>query len=415
MASTASDLLKLELQADGENDTTWGSLAVVLFERLEEAVAEQIGISLASLGGANYTLDDTQYVKNSGTTAESHAAKIKATGTMDADEQIIIPLRNKSYLIWNATGGAFTTTVIGATGTGVIVPQGYMQHVICDGTNVEAASPPFDTNGQAYSPKGTDIASASPLVLLTDGDMFDVTGTTGFSAMTVAKGRYFTLQFDGALTMTHGAGTLDLPDLADITTAAGGTAFCYSTAANVVRVLSYSVTTPSTTSIAGAVETSTSAENLAGTATTTPTVAGAYEIAFNRDATPASDHTVYGPQTNTLNAGYTNALFDLVYLNADGEWYEADADATGTSINMLGLALEVSSDGAALNVALPGCFIRDDTWTWTIGGPLYASGTLGAMTQTAPSGSGDVVRVVGFAVTADVVFFQPSPDYITVA
>lgn len=236
MASTASALLKLELQTDGENDSTWGALAVVLFQRVEEAIAAQIGITVT---GANYTLDDTQYVKNSGTTAESHAATIKATGTLTGDRQVIVPLRAKHYMIWNATGGAYTLTVIGASGTGVIVPQGYLQHVFCDGTNVEAMSPPLDTNGQIYNGKGADIASASPTVIGTDGDMFDITGTTGFSAFTVAAGRYFTLQFDGILTMTHGAGTLDLPGAANITTAAGDTAFCYSTAANVVQVLNY--------------------------------------------------------------------------------------------------------------------------------------------------------------------------------
>ena len=87
--------------------------------------------------------------------------------------------------------------------------------------------------------KGGDIASASPLVIDTDGNMFDVTGTTGFSAMTVAAGTWFILQFDGALTMTHGAGTLDLPWGANITTATGGMALCVATAANVVRVVSY--------------------------------------------------------------------------------------------------------------------------------------------------------------------------------
>jgi len=98
----------------------------------------------------------------------------------------------------------------------------------------------LDPNGKFIGmDKGGDIASASPLVIDTDGDMFDVTGTINFSAMTVAANRFFVLQFDGALTMTHSAGTLDLPWGVNITTATGGMALCYSTAANVVRVISY--------------------------------------------------------------------------------------------------------------------------------------------------------------------------------
>ena len=68
--------------------------------------------------------------------------------------------------------------------------------------------------------KGGDIASASPTVIDTDGDYFICTGTTSFTAFTVAADRHFFLEFAGVLTMTHGAGTLDLPGGANITTAA---------------------------------------------------------------------------------------------------------------------------------------------------------------------------------------------------
>lgn len=85
--------------------------------------------------------------------------------------------------------------------------------------------------------KGSDVASASPLVVGTDGGYFDVTGTTGFSAMIVAAGRPFMLQFDGILTMTDGA-SLDLGG-ANITTAAGDRAIFYATAANTVIMLAY--------------------------------------------------------------------------------------------------------------------------------------------------------------------------------
>ena len=87
--------------------------------------------------------------------------------------------------------------------------------------------------------KGGDIASASPLVIDTDGDYFDVTGTTGFAAMTVAVDRQFTLQFDGALIMTHHATNLDLPGEANITTVAGDVAVFQSTVANQVQCISY--------------------------------------------------------------------------------------------------------------------------------------------------------------------------------
>ena len=60
------------------------------------------------------------------------------------------------------------------------------------------------TSMMSTSTKGGDIPSASTLVIDTDGDYFDITGTTGITAMTVDAGRRFTLQFDGALTLTRG-------------------------------------------------------------------------------------------------------------------------------------------------------------------------------------------------------------------
>jgi hypothetical protein len=76
------------------------------------------------------------------------------------------------------------------------------------------------TARQAWS-KGADIASASPLVIGTDGNFFDVTGTTGFSAMTVAAGTPIFLQFDAALTITVGSGITLNNAGSNVTTAAG--------------------------------------------------------------------------------------------------------------------------------------------------------------------------------------------------
>ena len=138
--------------------------------------------------------------------------------------------------------------------------------------------------------------------------------------------------------------------------------------------------------------------------------------ALSLDATPDTDHTANGPQTATLNAGYSSTIMDLVYLASSGKWLEADADAAGAAaINLLGISLEAKTDGQAMNVALSGSFVRDDSWSWTIGVPLYIHTTDGAITATKPTGSGDAVRTVGYAVTADIIFFSPSSDYVTLA
>lgn len=86
--------------------------------------------------------------------------------------------------------------------------------------------------------KGGNIASGSPLVIDTDGDYFDVTGTTGFSVMTVAANRHFFARFTGILTMTHGA-SLSLPGEANITTAAGDVGEFFSTGADTVQCVNF--------------------------------------------------------------------------------------------------------------------------------------------------------------------------------
>jgi len=150
---------------------------------------------------------------------------------------------------------------------------------------------------------------------------------------------------------------------------------------------------------------------------TLPAISGASltGLPTSLDATPDTDHTANGPQTNTVAAGYTSVLMDLVYLGTGGKWLEAQADATARSISLLGIALEVKNDTQAMNVALSGSFIADASWTWAVGVPLYISGTLGAITATKPTTSGHVVRTVGYSLSATTIFFAPSSDYVTLA
>ena len=81
----------------------------------------------------------------------------------------------------------------------------------------------FDTNAkQVRFSKGADVASAAGLTLGTDGNYFDITGTTTITSIgTLAIGTTVKLHFDGILTLTHNATDLILPAGANYTTAAG--------------------------------------------------------------------------------------------------------------------------------------------------------------------------------------------------
>jgi hypothetical protein len=134
------------------------------------------------------------------------------------------------------------------------------------------------------------------------------------------------------------------------------------------------------------------------------------------DGTPDTDHSAVGATTNTFVAGESMAELFSVYMHTDGKWYKTDADAAASSTSMLGVHLYSGSTVAAnspLLVAIGCAFVRDDTFNWTPGATIYLGTGTGSWTATAPSGTDDVIRVVGFAVTADVVWFCPSADYIT--
>lgn len=86
--------------------------------------------------------------------------------------------------------------------------------------------------------KGADIASATSLTLGSDGNSFDVTGTTPITSIGAkAVGTWSQLHFDGALLLTHHATNLILQGGANITTAAGDIALIFEYASGQYRVI----------------------------------------------------------------------------------------------------------------------------------------------------------------------------------
>ena len=180
----------------------------------------------------------------------------------------------------------------------------------------------LDTDGNyIQTEKGGDLTSASPLVIDTDVDYFDVTGTVSFAAMTVAADRQFTLQFDGALTMTHHAANLDLPGEANITTAAGDVATFQSTGSNTVQCISYTkadgkAVIGSGFSSAGRMYLNTGQTNLTS-GTATKITLGAESFDSGGEGDPNTNNQVDITDTGTYviiaNVGWENMVVDKTY------------------------------------------------------------------------------------------------------
>ena len=239
------------------------------------------------------------------------------------------------------------TTKVSAL-SALTAPDGAEELLINDGGTSKKIT---ITNVSKLNLKGGDLTSADPLVIDTDGNYFDVTGTTNFSAMTVAANRQFTLQFDGALTMTHHATNLDLPSEANITTAAGDVATFQATGANTVQCISY--TRADGTAI---VATNTMGSGFTVSATTdsnATTITQGDDLFFaagtgitcttSADGTVTISNTV--TDTNTMGSGFTvsattdtNATTitqgdDLMFTAGTGVTCETTADGTVTIAN----------------------------------------------------------------------------------
>ncbi len=126
----------------------------------------------------------------------------------------------------------------------------------------------------------------------------------------------------------------------------------------------------------------------------------------------AADDTYAGLTITGKDAGATIAQWELVYLGAGLVWLLADANGTGT-FPAGGMAVAATSNGNPATVLTRG-IVRNDAWNWSAG-RIYLSTTAGGLTQTPPATSGDKVQDVGFALSADVAYFDFNGTYLTVA
>lgn len=219
----------------------------------------------------------------------------------------------------------------------------------------------LDTNGNMVKyTKGADIASANALPLVTDGNYFDVTGTTAITSIDTSGkvGTVIKLHFDGALTLTHHATDLILPGAANITTAAGDEAEFVEYASGDWRCTHY--TKASGQSIVGGL----SASDITGLAEVVIVAGDTILLSDSSDSGNLKRDTVQGildlvvPPT-TLHAVGTYILAQGTVNTAEG------ATLSGSSLSK---AAANSSDGTwtVLSDTIPG------TWR-NMGGEVVAA------------------------------------------
>ncbi|HRY32125.1 MAG TPA: hypothetical protein P5531_04065 [Bacteroidales bacterium] len=127
---------------------------------------------------------------------------------------------------------------------------------------------------------------------------------------------------------------------------------------------------------------------------------------------PGANHS-YSGLVVVMTAGENLVMGEVVYLKSDGKLWKSDAD-TDTTMPVIAMSLGTVLADDTGDFILQGV-VRDDSWDWTAGGMLYAGTDGGTLTQTPPSGSGDMVQCVGVALSADVVYFNPNYAMVEVS
>jgi len=182
--------------------------------------------------------------------------------------------------------------------------------------------------------KGADIASANALVLGIDGNYADVTGSTTITSISDKGGTGYVqkLHFDGALTLTHHATDLILPDGANITTAAGDEAEFVNYAAGGWRYTGG-------TAVAGAVA-ATQAEQEAGSSTAVMVTPGRQQY----HPSAAKGWIYWSADGTTINASHNVSSLDD---NGVGD-YGINWDVDFSSVNYATIAQTEDTDTGSL-------------------------------------------------------------------
>lgn len=136
------------------------------------------------------------------------------------------------------------------------------------------------------------------------------------------------------------------------------------------------------------------------------------------DAALSADGT-YSGIVVVGTSGYTQAFGDVVYLDpTDSRWEACDANsaagADGDCRGSVGMVVVAGTDGNTCTILIRGKIRADANFpTLTINNPIYISETAGDITQTQPTTTDVVIRIIGYALTADEMMFAPDGIWIT--
>ena len=196
------------------NNATLSSATVLYFDDVERN-GVSINSFIDSLDDPTATNSATIYISEGGTGGAGVVFQVSGAVTSASTYSKVAVTHVATY--GTLTDGDLIGVVIAFSGN-----NGAINNIVED-TSPQLGGD-LDANGhQVQWSKGADVASNGALAVGTDGNYFDVTGTTTITSIntTGGAGTLIKLHFDGACQLTHHASNLILAGAENFTTEAG--------------------------------------------------------------------------------------------------------------------------------------------------------------------------------------------------
>ena len=314
----------------------------------------------------------------------SRTGDLGAQGTTGTATQGIQGVLGSQGTTGTATQGATGTSIQGLQGITGTATQGTTGLQGNDGTATQGTTGGTGTQGiQGITGGGGSIPGSDDEVLTSDG----AGGATAESNLTFdgSSLRVFAdAQITQDLLLTGGSGYyLNLRNGTGMTAEDSGTN----------EILAFTPGLP-TTMWMGANKT-----------LVTPNITAGYTQLITQDATFQTDYVNAQSAAGTIFtravSGEGYAVGQLLFLSSSNKWFLADADFEAKSTSLLGVALTTVGGADGQSAVLIEGYYSTSTYHDQVatpakpGLPLYISTTAGNVTEVAPTGTGDIVRLIG--------------------
>jgi hypothetical protein len=188
MASTFSDLLKIELIGDGEQSGSWGTTTNNnLSQSIEHSIAGVLGVNTSSSTAVTLTTGNGPQAQADN---QARQASLIFSGA-SADCVVTVPATQKIYNVHNTNTGNTITLRLSGTSTDYVIPASSSALVSTTGSAWHALAPGTFTAGGTISNTSGDITVDAVGDIILDADNADIflkdAGTT-FGSLTNTSG-----------------------------------------------------------------------------------------------------------------------------------------------------------------------------------------------------------------------------------